>query len=81
MRDRLVGSSPCEGTKLPKKLPREVVPLTTSRPSHALADAVPERYRALVVLAAGTGLRQGECFGLVDDRVDLRPAPCGSTSS
>ena len=35
------------------------------------ASAVPQRYRALVVLAAGTGLRQGECFGVVDDRLDL----------
>ncbi len=38
---------------------------------HALADAVPERYRALVILTAGTGLRQGECFGLSNERVDL----------
>jgi len=29
------------------------------------------RYRALVLLAAGTGLRQVECFGVVDDRLDL----------
>jgi integrase len=70
MRDRLVGSSPCEGTKLPKKLPREVVPLTVGMVD-ALATGVPPRYRALVVLAAGTGLRQGECFGVVDDRLDL----------
>jgi hypothetical protein len=26
-------------------------------------------YRALVTLAAGTGMRQGECFGLTVDRV------------
>ena len=32
---------------------------------------MPARYKALVVLAAGTGLRQGECFGLTVDRVDL----------
>ena len=36
-----------------------------------LMDAVPERYQALVVLAAGTGMRQGECFGLTVDRVDF----------
>ena len=70
MRDRLVGSSPCEGTKLPRKLPKEVVPLTVGMVD-ALTAAVPPRYRALVVLAAGTGLRQGECFGVVDDRLDL----------
>ena len=37
----------------------------------AIIEAVPDRYRALVVLAAGTGLCQGECFGLTLDRVDL----------
>lgn len=31
----------------------------------------PGRWRAMVVLAAGTGLRQGECFGLTVDRVDF----------
>jgi integrase len=37
----------------------------------ALTNAVPPRYRALVVLAAGTGLRQGECFGLTLDRLQV----------
>ena len=37
-----------------------------------LIEAIPDRYHALlVVLAAGTGLRQGECFGLTVDRVDF----------
>ena len=31
---------------------------------------MPDRYRALVVLAAGTGLRQGEAFGLEVEAVD-----------
>jgi hypothetical protein len=34
----------------------------------ALAGAVPDRYRALIVFPAGMGLRQGECFGLSVDR-------------
>jgi integrase len=37
----------------------------------ALADAVPDRYRALVILAAGSGMRQGECFGLTVDHIDF----------
>jgi len=37
----------------------------------ALADAVPDRYRALVVLAATSGLRWGELVGLTRSRVDL----------
>ena len=32
---------------------------------------MPERYRALVLLAAGTGMRQGEVFGLTVDRIDF----------
>lgn len=70
LRDRLVNTSPCAGTRLPKKLPVEVVPLSTGT-VRALADAVPERYRTLVVLGAGTGLRQSECLGLVDEKLDL----------
>jgi len=38
---------------------------------HAIADAVPERYRALVLVSAGLGLRQGEACGLTVDRVDF----------
>jgi len=70
IRDRKVAASPCESTKLPRKLPRQVVPLATNAVVR-LAEAVPARYKALVVLAAGTGMRQGECFGLTLDRVDF----------
>ena len=37
----------------------------------ALADAIPRRYRALVLVAAYTGLRWGELAGLRVKRVDL----------
>lgn len=70
IRDRKLAASPCEGTRLPRKLPREVVPLETAVVER-LISAVPPRYRALVVLAAGTGLRQGECFGVCLNRVDF----------
>jgi integrase len=70
VRDRKLMASPCDGTKLPKEQPREIVPLTTEA-VEALVDAVPERYKALVILGAGTGLRQGEAFGLMIDRVDF----------
>jgi site-specific recombinase XerC len=36
-----------------------------------LADAIPRRYRALVLVAAYTGLRWGELAGLRAKRVDL----------
>ncbi|MEJ7832636.1 MAG: site-specific integrase [Nocardioides sp.] len=37
----------------------------------AIAATVPERQRAAVILAAGTGMRQGEVYGLTLDRVDF----------
>lgn len=68
--DRLIGASPCAGVKLPKVEPAKVVPPTVEA-VEAVADALPGRYRALALVAAGTGLRQGECFGLTLDRVDF----------
>lgn len=68
--DRIIASSPCIRIALPKRPPTEVEPLAVEAVD-ALAEAIPARYRALVVFAAGTGLRQGECFGLTVDRVDF----------
>jgi integrase len=68
--DRVISQSPATGIKLPMVEPQHVEPLATDIVK-ALVEAVPDRYRALVILAAGTGLRQGECFGLTLDRVDF----------
>lgn len=68
--DRLIPSSPCVGISLPKAPRTEIVPLTLEEVD-AIAAAVPRRYRALVLLAAGTGLRQGEACGLTVDRVEF----------
>jgi len=68
--DRLIASSPCVRVALPKRNDAEVFPLSV-REVEALVAAVPDRYRALIVFAAGMGLRQGECFGLTVDRVDF----------
>lgn len=68
--DRLIASSPCVRISLPKKADSNVVPLNVAE-VHALVAAVPARYSALIVFAAGMGLRQGECFGLTVDRVDF----------
>lgn len=68
--DRLIAVSPCERITLPKAPPRELVPLTREAVL-AIADEVPHRYRAVILAAAGTGLRQGELLGLVRDRVDF----------
>ena len=68
--DRMLNASPCVGIKLPKIDHKRVVPLTVEQVEN-LAAAMPDRYRALVVLGAGTGLRQGEAFGLTVDRVNF----------
>lgn len=70
VRDRRVATSPCEGTKLPKRQPGRVEPLSTEAVA-ALLVVVPDRYRTLFVLAAGTGMRQGEVFGLTVDRINF----------
>lgn len=68
--DRLIPASPCIRIALPKRADSPVVPLSVSE-IEALAAAVPDRFRALIVFAAGMGMRQGECFGLTVDRVDF----------
>jgi integrase len=68
--DRLIAASPCVRVALPKRTSSKVVPLGVVD-VEGLAAAVPERYRALIVFAAGMGLRQAECFGLTMDRVDF----------
>ena len=70
VRDRRIVASPCEGTKLPKVHRQRIEPMTLEA-VEALTEAMPERYRALVTLAAGTGLRQGEALGLTVDRIDF----------
>jgi len=70
VRNRLIAASPCVDIRLPKPEPKRVEPLPTEK-VEALIAAMPERYRALVVLAAGTGLRHGECLGLEVGAVDF----------
>jgi integrase len=72
IRDRRIVASPCEGIKLPEDHKEPVVPLATEQ-VRALTAALPERFRALVTLAAATGVRQGEALGLTVDRSGLRP--------
>lgn len=68
IRDRRIVANPCDGSKLPKVQRNQVVPLTTEQVA-AVRDALPPQLQALITLAAGTGMRQGECFGLTVDRV------------
>ncbi|MGC5332517.1 tyrosine-type recombinase/integrase [Micromonospora sp. DT62] len=79
-RDRMIGRSPCIGIRLPE-IERVERFIPTPDQVHSLADAFSvkpdpgkpsrERYRALVYMAAGSGLRQGEAWGLELEHVDF----------
>lgn len=89
IRDRAISRDPCERIALPAVERKRVVPLTVEQ-VQALTDALPDRVRALAVVCAGAGLRQGEAFGLQLSDVDwlrrvirverqVQPAPGGGT--
>lgn len=76
--DGLIPRNPCRAhsVKPPKIERRKVEPWTVER-VQAVIDALPDRYRAVAVVAAGCGLRQGEAFGLRVCDVDfLRQRLC-----
>jgi integrase len=66
--DGLIARTPCVGIELRRIETEEAAPLTADQVA-ALSDAIQRRYRAHVVSAAGTGMRQGELLGLTQDRV------------
>ena len=68
--DRVIAQSPCRGIRLPEIPDGKVIPPTLET-VQALVDTVPERYRALIILGAGTGVRISEALGLTEDRVDV----------
>lgn len=68
--DRRIAASPCVGVSVSKPRRARVEPMSTEAVQRII-DAMPDRYRAAVVLAAGTGMRQGEVLGLTVDRVDF----------
>lgn len=65
-----IARTPCVSIRMPEKPVRKVVPLGTGDVLR-LAEAAPDHMRAQVLLAAGTGLRQGEVLGLTVDRVNF----------
>jgi integrase len=72
VRDRVISTSPCVDVRLPvKRAESSVEDVLTPDQVLMLADAVPARYRALIVAGAGLGLRPGELFGLRVDRVEF----------
>ncbi|MEV0529151.1 site-specific integrase [Streptomyces sp. NPDC050439] len=68
--DGLIPRNPCRASSVtaPKPGLERVVPWTAQQ-VFAVRDALPARYRSVVDLGAGCGLRQGEIFGLPVDAV------------
>jgi integrase len=68
--DRVIPASPCRRIALPKGHDEEVVPPTVEQVA-AVRDALDDRWRAVVVTLAGSGLRIGELLGLAVGDVDF----------
>lgn len=67
---KLIRTNPCEDTKLPKKVHKEMRFLTDPEIVRLVA-ALPAHWRPLVLLLVATGLRWGEAVGLKVKNVDL----------
>lgn len=68
--DDRIPRNPASGAKVSPGEPPPFVPLDVDQ-VRMIARRAGDHVRAAVVLAAGTGLRQGELFGLSVDRVDF----------
>jgi integrase len=70
--DELIARNPAASRSVTKPLPvrRRVIPWTVEQ-VRAVIDVHPDRYRAMVAVAAGAGLRQSELFGLAPDDIDF----------
>lgn len=68
--DRMIGRTPCVGVQLPD-IDRPDRWLPSPEQVHALYDAMYERYRAAIYVAAGCGLRPSEVLGLERADVDF----------
>jgi integrase len=70
--DELIRKNPCRATSVtrPRAGQRKVTPWAPAWVGD-VRNAHPERYKLVVTLAAGLGLRQGEVFGLSPEDVDF----------
>ncbi|HEY1485046.1 MAG TPA: site-specific integrase, partial [Micromonosporaceae bacterium] len=61
--DRIIAENPCRDVRLPE-IDRGTRFIPTADQVHAVASALPDRYRPVPYLAAGCGLRQSEIMGM-----------------
>ena len=69
--DKLIRENPCHARTVvrPRPVPPTIVPWSRARVA-AMRLAMAERYKIVMVLGAGCGLRQGELFGVSLDDLD-----------
>ncbi|HEY5455272.1 MAG TPA: site-specific integrase [Acidothermaceae bacterium] len=70
--DDRIAKNPCQAgsVRLPKRELKRIVPWSASQVA-LLHEALPDRYQAALIIAAGLGLRQGEVFGLAVNDIDF----------
>ena len=73
VRQHLIGSNPTDGVRLPGRRVRDTDEVVISREVFRarLLPAVPDRHRALVAMAGGTGQRWGEAIAVRTDALAL----------
>ena len=71
VREGLITSNPCTGTRLPRGDRRKQMACLTEQQLEHLIAVVAEHWQPLVVTLAGTGLRWGEAVGLRVKNVNL----------
>ncbi|WP_436492174.1 tyrosine-type recombinase/integrase [Actinokineospora sp. HUAS TT18] len=69
--DRKIRTNPCKAKSIkgPKPEERRIIPWTTSR-LHGVQLALPHRYKVIVPIGGGLGLRQMEIFALSPDDIN-----------
>lgn len=70
VKNKRIASNPCAGVQ-PPSVPRRRMVILDWPQVFDFADALPERYRALVFLAVDSGMRWSELVGLRRSRVDV----------
>lgn len=69
--DGLIPHTPCIGISLPRETAHQEMHFLNHGEVSLLASELDERYRALIFMAAYTGLRWGELAGLHTDRINF----------
>jgi integrase len=67
---KMIGANPCQGTKMPELVPREMRFLTEVEGANLVAGFKPE-WQAVPITMLGTGIRWAELAGLKVGRVDI----------